>query len=271
MEDFFLPNSNWGYDIIDRPFYCGINSGEDYQDFSLYIRSVTGIENPELVVRNSIKKADSEILTYTGHLDKDSEELIGYFLTVPYAFIYYLNDKELWDEFSDMDFDIEGILVSLNNDELTFKRVHGKKRPDMVCKGFIGSDTFIARPYKDEVMASMFGEDFEDDVEDAVEAKKAGHISSPPGMDEAFELMNFVEEEGYNDSTDSRGLITIDDKMIAFAAKLAIKGNKKAQLTLSKYFLANECTKEQELKAMSWIIALADEGNKEAQEILKQL
>ncbi len=90
----------------------------------------------------------------------------------------------------------------------------------------------------------------------------------PSGTMEALQLFEFVDELGYTDSTDERGVFSIDDKMIEFATKVATEGNEECQLILSQYFLANECTDEQYEQAVSWLKSLSKKGNEDAENLL---
>ena len=155
----FFDNCSFGYDIIDQPFYCAVSSGEDFIDIKVYVRSEMGafLENPDLGIKFSTKGEKPQVTANTGRLGGDPAELIMLFYKAAIILAMSIDEKGLVDEYNNMNTDEEGVIVSLDNEELSFERVSGKARPDMACTTLFGGVQMM-RPYQDEIMGSWMDE-----------------------------------------------------------------------------------------------------------------
>lgn len=166
----FASGDDFSIDIIDQPFHVSFKSDEDATAINLYIRGEWGL-NPEDTANISVTlypDGDEPEITNRGGLGGDVVSVIMHLLKTGVQLREYLLPDDLMEQFADLNLETEGILVELQNDELVFERVAGKKRPAMACTGLFGG-VQMKRPYQDEIVNSMMREimSFEEKLEAA--------------------------------------------------------------------------------------------------------
>ena len=104
---------------------------------------------------------------------------------------YYIQDNNLEDVYADFDPEDEGIMLYVEDDELKYKVVSGKARPDMMVSTLFGGTT-MGRPYMDDFMANSalemmsFEEKLaaaEDGDEDAMQAVAMAYLNGDEDED----------------------------------------------------------------------------------------
>ena len=112
-----------------------------------------------------------------------------------------------WDaEFGGIDPNEAGVMLGVEGDELTYKIVSGKKRPDMMCATFFGAPT-MGRPYMDDFMENS-----------------------------AFEMMSFEEKLEAAENGDENAMEAV--------AMAYLNGDEDAPALLEKYNKAAEAVKK---------------------------
>ena len=181
----FESGDDFSFDIIDQPFHCMVRADDDKSSIFLFIRSDLGVFSEE--------DADFSFVIYTngdkptgkssGRLGGDAGKVFMQFLKAGTQLREYTLDRNLMDQFADLDLETEGVVVKLENDGLSFERVAGKRRPSMACTVLFGGIE-MRRPYQDEILQSWLNE--LQSFDEKLEAAEAGDESAMGEVAETY-------------------------------------------------------------------------------------
>ena len=253
-----IKNCDFGFDIIDEPFYCAVSSGDEYVDIKLYIRNEMGVflEDPDFGARIFANDEKPKVTDNTGRLG-DAEKtilLFHLFFKAAISLNMYIAEKDMLDEFSNMNVDEEGILVVLNDDELSFERVSGKRRPAMACTTLLGGVQMM-RPYQDEIMDSWM-----DEMLPLAEKIKMAEDGDENIMEQlAMAYLNGDDE------------VEVDpEKAIYWFTKLAELDNSNAQFNLGLHYGKGFGVERDFEKAVYWMKRAAENGDEDAPALIEK-
>lgn len=252
-----IPDSRLVLDIIDQPFCCVVKTDNESIEIKLYnrlgIMLDENFENPEFTPDFSIKlyndDRDAELVENNIKADSDTLKVLYSFATCLSACIA---EKGLVDEFSDMDTDKEGVIVTIDGDDVSFKRVSGRKRPAMLCRNiFEGYE--MSRPYIDE----MYG-DLEDDsmtLEEKIELAEAGDEYMMQKLGVAYFQGDEVEKN--------------PEQSAYWFTKLAECDDSTGQYNLGLFYAKGFGVNRDFEKAVYWLEKSADNGDIDAPVLLE--
>ena len=126
-------------DPIDLPLWFDFYEEEASLQFKMYRRGEIYSHDTETALDIGALTVDKKTKTCTGStqdpfLSQNATVLFGACLKLS----AYLEERHLMDQYGDLDPEEAGVLIELNDDELTFTVVEGKDRPDLVCATLFG-------------------------------------------------------------------------------------------------------------------------------------
>ena len=141
-------HGDFAFDMIDRPFHCALNSDDDLFSVKVYLQSETGFnaDEPCMTFKFDRHKHTVEPTECSGNDD--------FFLLNAALLSRYFEDDPLLEELLHIDTLSEGVLITLHRDELAFRKVSGKGRPDLTCIDPY-DNSHPGRPYPDEIPEPM--------------------------------------------------------------------------------------------------------------------
>lgn len=188
--------------------------------------------------------------------EDDSEEkkemLVSFYgLTCAAAkiIIDHLSEDDMPDEESG------GILMTVREGEPYLEVLSGGERPDLLCTVLSGG-TQIARPYADELVSALFDDDDDDDEMSLEDMEKAAE----EGDEHYMQLLADRYSEG--DDRDP-------EKSLYFMEMLANEDNTVAMFNTALYYAKAFGTERDFDKALYWMRRAADEGDDDAEMLLK--
>ena len=250
-------------DLIHQAFHLSLHIDEQNvktQDFYLFVRSELGHYNYDT--------PDLHIVTIDGkrptlQMNRAFAGDTTAFFTACYTYMVTLNSymyrQGLFTQYANMDVQNEGILLSLEGDEIHTKLVHGRERPSLLCTTLLGNQV-MGRPYIDELMQSLKQEamTFEEKLKEA----EAGNVDQMLNISNAY----------LNGETDSDSEKPDFEKAFYWAQKAAECGDATAMyLTATYYTEGLGCSKRDFSIAVEWMQKAHEAGDPDATAALEKL
>lgn len=252
-----IKNCDFGFDIIDQPFYCAVKSGETHIEIKLYVRSEMGafLEMPDVGVEIHTDGGGTKVTANSGRLGGDAAQTILLFFKAATILGTYIAQKNLLDEFSNMDTDTEGVMIRLVDDDLSFERVSGKKRPAMACTTLFGGIQLM-RPYQDEIMDSWMDEMMP--LEEKIELAEDGDEDMMEQLAHAY--LNGDDE------------VEVEpEKAVYWLTKLAELDNSDAQFNLGLFNAKGFGIERSFKNALYWLERAEENGDTDAPNLIEKL
>ena len=252
----YQEGASYTMEIIDQPFTCVTTHSEGYIEIKLYIRSEIGafLDNPDLGVRFAAKGGDTKVTANTGRLGGDAGQTMGVFLQAAASLFGYLAEQDMTGDFSKLNAEKEGVVLTLDNEKLQFTTVKGKHRPDLACTALFGGIQ-MGRPYQDELMASWM-----DDMMPFEEKLEAAEEGDEEMMEQV--AMAYLNGEEVEQSP---------EKATAWFRKLAELGHSNAQFNMGLHCAKGHGTPRSFTEALYWMQMAADNGDTDAPAIIERL
>ena len=144
---------NWTLKAIDR--------GE------IYRHEDSGVEKAKLVVNK--ESGEGEVKAS----QKQIADLIAPLFHACQNLSAFIQDNGLEEIYADFDPEEEGILLSVEEEELKYKAVSGRERPDLMCSTLFGGNA-MGRPYMDDFLERSLRETMT--LEEKIEEAEEGDI-----------------------------------------------------------------------------------------------
>ena len=262
-------------DVIEGPFRLFYRGSREELKFEIDTRfSLYQVEEQE-----SRRKAKA-VVNREGELSGDAPEdirgLLQGYLAFCTSFSAYLRDHGVFDRYSDLDPEKEGILVEFNDDELELKHVSGDDRPDLVCQTLTG-ELKLMRPYNSDFMKStLLGMMPAETKEKAAEAGDVdmmhhlfeyymGNVETP--QNDLNQMMKFMKTLGsalgkeseipeIEEEQDTRN----PEKAFYWLKKIAETGDAGAMNALGTFYMKAFGTERDFRKAAEWRKKAAESG-----------
>lgn len=233
-------------DLIELPYMFIFTSDEEnwivkaMQRGELYSHDDSGIEAASVVVNKASGEGQVKATPELG-------ENMGAFFQACRNISSYIQEKGLETLYAELDPEEAGIMLSMNGDELTYKVVSGKERPDMMCTTLFGGPT-MCRPYMDDFMARSEMEmmSFEDKLEAAED-----------GDEDAMEAVAMAYLNGDEDED-----VDVDaEKALYWFTKLAEEENAVAAFNVGLFYAKGFGAKRDFAKAAEWMEKASEYGD----------
>lgn len=208
-------------------------------------------ENTEMIVSKlTVNKATGECSGFNDNLDTAKQQLVYTLLFRACKNLsFYAQENNLDTKFGDIDPDEAGIMLTADGDELTYKLVHGKERPEILCFNMLDSDTRMTRPYQNEIAERYAKESLP--LEDKIAAAESGDTV----------CMEFLAQAYLNGDDD----VEQDFKKAAYWwKKLADTGYAIGQFNLGLLYAKGCGVKRDFAKAAEWMNKAAENGDEDA-------
>lgn len=181
-------------------------------------------------------------------VDSGDEETVNIAYAVAEAINKVIVEKEMETECDNLDEELDGLLFSNKDDNVSVKVVSGKKRPALLCTTMFGAPRMM-RPYSDEIMAQ-----FAMDSMSPEEMEEAANAGDPDAMEQlAMAYLN-----GDDDIEED------PEKAYYWFVKSAEAGNDQAMFNVGLFTAKGFGTKRDFGKAAEWMTKAAEAGDDDA-------
>ena len=237
-------------DVTHLPFYLSYTDDENNYMCKMYLRSWLSYHTSEEEFGSAVcSKAGGELQLAIGNEESDASIMETFYALFP-KISTFIREKGLKEVYADLDPDFAGITLYVEADELKYKVVSGKKRPDLLCTVLFGTE--MSRPYPDEFMdaVSHLGSD-----EETLEEK----ISQAEDGDEYYmgELADLYMKGDDETAADP-------EKAVYWNKKLAEAGSSVNMFNLGIYTMVGFGTKPDVEQAVYWMNKAAEEDEEGA-------
>lgn len=233
-------------DLIELPYMFIFTSDDEnwtvraMQRGEIYNHDDSGIESGNVVVNKVSGEGQVKATRELG-------ENMGAFFQACRNISSFIQEKGLESLYAELDPEEAGIMLSMNGDELTYKVVSGKERPDMMCTTLFGAPT-MCRPYMDDIMARSAMEMMS--FEERLEAAEDGDEDAMEAVAVAY--LNGDEEED----------IDVDpEKALFWFKKLAEEENAVAAFNVGLFYAKGFGTRRNFVEAANWMEKSAEYGD----------
>lgn len=237
-------------DLIELPFYFIFSADADtwtvkaMQRGEIYQHDDSGIEKGSVVVNKESGEGQVKATRELG-------ENMGAFFAACCNISKYIQDKGLESVYADFDPEEKGIMLYVEGDELEYKVVEGKARPDMMVQTLFGGVT-MGRPYMDDFMANSALEmmSFEEKLEAAED-----------GDEDAMQAVAMAYLNGDKDEDVEQDPV----KALYWLEKSAEAGNSSSAFNAGLFYAKGYGTERNLEKAAEWMERAAEEGDEDAE------
>ena len=237
-------------DLIELPYYFIFSSDEEnwtvkaMQRGEIYSHDDSGIEKGSVVVNKESGEGQVKATRELG-------DNMGAFFAACRNLSYYLQENNLDELAADFDPESEGIMLYVEDDELKYKVVSGKARPDMMCTTLFGGPT-MCRPYMDDFMANSALEmmSFEEKLEAAEE-----------GDEDAMQAVAMA----YLNGDEDEDIEAYPEKALYWFEKSAEEGNSTSAFNTGLFYAKGYGTERNLEKAAEWMERAAEDGDEDAE------
>ena len=242
-------------DLIELPYMFIFTSDDEnwtvraMQRGEIYSHDDSGIESGSVVVNKVSGEGQVKATRELG-------ENMGAFFQACRNISSFIQEKGLEPLYAELDPEEAGIMLSMNGDELTYKVVSGKDRPDMMCTTLFGAPT-MCRPYMDDFMANSEMEMMS--FEERLEAAEEGNENAMEAV--AMAYLNGSEEDDIDEDP---------EQAVYWFTKLAELDNPSAQFNLGLHCAKGHGIKRDFEKAAYWMQRAADNGDDDAPALVEK-
>ena len=248
---------NISVDFIDAPFWFLFSADEENWQLKAIQRGEIFSHDENMAIELgtlTVNKATGEGSGNT--TDQMLHQNFGAFFQACRNLSFYAQENN-WDaEFGDIDPNEAGVMLGVEGNELTYKIVSGKDRPDMMCATFFGAPT-MGRPYMDDFMANSAFEMMS--FEEKLEAAENGDENAMEAV--AMAYLNGDEDEDIDEDP---------EQAVYWFTKLAELDNASAQFNLGLHCAKGHGIKRDFEKAAYWMQRAADNGDDDAPALLEK-
>jgi len=244
----FAEGTDFSFDEIEQPVHVVIKAADGSAVLQVFSRSQFAVFHDEADIQITIHNdGTTSDVKSKGTFGGDQEQIALHFMRAGYGLYKNAVDNDLMSQFPDLDLEKEGILVTLKDEELIFKRVAGRNRPNMACTALFGVQ--MGRPYYDEVMNSMLGSTYES-FEEKLEAAEDGDENAMEEVAMAYLNGDDIDQDY--------------EKSFYWWSKLAETGYATAQFNTGLYYAKGMGVKRDFGKAAEWMEKAAENGDEDA-------
>lgn len=177
-------------DLIQTPMHF-VFSNKDGLEYRFNIRDeMAAYETPDFAVKMHGSDSEPEI-EINKNFTEDSVDYLKQFMNYMLSLAKFVQVHGIMEQFSFMDMTREGVLLYLDGDDIKYRLLREKERPDLMCSTVFGGNV-MKRPYQDEIAASWMEQASEAGDTDAeisakqyraaAEAKKKAEAGDPQGQ-----------------------------------------------------------------------------------------
>ena len=235
-------------DLIELPIFLLFTSDEEnwtvkaMQRGEIYRHDDSGIERGKVVINK--ESGEGEVSAN----QKNIADLLGPLFHACQNLSCFIQDKGLEQVYADFDPEDEGILLYVEDEELKYKAVSGKERPDMMCATLFGGSS-MGRPYMDEFMERSFREEMS--LDEKIDAAENGDIHC---MNELAVLYLDGDDETDPDP----------EEAVYWFRKLAEAGESNGMFSLALHYAKGFGVERDFEKAAYWMGEAAKAGDTDA-------
>lgn len=241
-------------DITEIPYFLWLVKNDDGKELIAYERSTfhvsydtPGMEKGRLTIKEGEEPKGTASEASIG-------ENIGAFYKACMLISKHFKNCALRNELDFLDFDKEGIVLSVSDDAIQFKLVSGKERPDLMCTSLFQPPTMM-RPYMEDISGPTMYE-------------LAGENAILPMAESGDESAMLRLAELY-----AKGDVHTDvnpEKAVYWNERLAEIDNATAQFNLGLFYAKGFGVERDLEKAVYWMNKAAENGDEDAPETGKR-
>ena len=242
-------------DVTEQPFYCIATSEKDGITVKLYIRNELGIfvENPEVCATFQVGTEKPQIISASNRIGAAEDTVVVFYKSVAKILEYIEKDGKM-KECICADSKSEGVVVTLNEEKLSFKHVEGKKRPDLACTTLFGGISMM-RTYQDEIIDAWSVEEMS--IEELTELAEDNDESAMDKLAQKYLNGDGIEQDF--------------EKSAYWWEKLANTDNSIGQFNIGLHYAKGCGVKRDFAKATEWLKKASENGDEDADFIIEKI
>lgn len=245
---------NASFDIYDQLFRCWLYADDKGLSLRIYIRNEFGINSEDEDIGIYFDaKGNALPVKVKGTIAGDAGILATNLLKATIKLYKSAVDQGVLKEYGEMNTDVEGVMVKLAGNKLSFSRISGKQRPSMPCLNLFG-EMEQKRPYADEAAEAMLLESMS--FEERLEAAEKGVVSAMGSIAESYLNGDDVEQDS--------------KKAVEWFKKQAETGDPTGQYNLAIQYLKGDGVKQNYEQAYEWIKKSEENGDPDAPELVQK-
>ena len=239
-------------DLIEIPYYLVYTSDEENWTVrvmnrgEIYDHGDDGVEAGSVVINKSTGEGK---VTASPEMSKAMPS----FFIICKNLSCFVQEKKMEPLYMDLDPEEAGIMLSLECDEITYKVVSGKERPEMMCNTLFG-DPVMCRPYRQEFFESFSREVMS--LEEKIEAAENGDVEC---MNELALLYLNGDEETNADP----------EKAVYWMRRMAEEGNEVGMFNLGLHYAKGFGVERDFEKALYWMEQAEEAGDEDAPRLIE--
>ncbi|MBO5387004.1 MAG: sel1 repeat family protein [Lachnospiraceae bacterium] len=247
-------------DIIEAPYMMIYTPGKDVTLLGVYQRGEIYSHDDSGRLAGAFGYANA-----TGDIDGSPDNKMidesFFFMKACKNLNAFIQDKKLQKLYKGLDPELEGVLLTLDKDEVKAEVVSGKKRPDLLCDTLFGG-LQMCRPYMDESMDQWLNELAGEDMslEEKIQAAEDG---------DEFWIRELIQMYMYGDEDEE--LDADPSKVLYWMEKLAELGDSEAMYNAGILYAKGENGGRDMDKAYSWMKEAYENGDPDAEAILDDI
>ncbi len=252
----FITGDSFCVDIIEQPFHYKVVTDDECVRIEIYIRREIGIFEDEPNLTYTVFNDDREPeVGEGGGIGGDPGQIGSLFFKASCALRGLLKEMGMISEFTELDPDTEGILVTHDDDGgLTFNKVDGKKRPAMACTTLFGGIQ-MKRPYIDEI-SDAWAKDMMS-LDEKVELAEDGDTDSMKSLANSY--LN-----GDSDAEED------PEKAAYWMEKAADADDSESQFNIGLFYAKGYGVKRDFVRMNEWMRKASENGEEDAERFLEK-
>lgn len=243
-------------DLIQAPMHF-VFSNKDCLEYRFYIRNeIASYEKPDFGVRIYGNDSEPEI-EVNKNFTEDSAEYFSLFMDCMLSLAKYIQAHGIMQQFSSMDMNRETVLLYLDGEDVKYKLLREKERPDLMCSTMFGENVMM-RPYQNEMVFSWVNELMS--FEDKLEAAENGDADMMEQVAQAYFTGEDVTEEIDTDS----------EKAVYWMERAAENGSARAMFNIGLCYAKGYGVERDFEKAADWMEQASEAGDTDAYDVSKR-
>lgn len=234
-------------DFIELPYYFIYTSDDEnwtmkvFQRGDIYMHTEEGVNAGKVVVNKTSGEGQGETTQTLG-------DNIDAFFEACRSLSRFASENKLDELCEDFDPEEKGILLYVEDDQLKYRVVEGKERPDMMCQSLFGG-TVMARPYMEDFWERSARAEMT--IEDLIEEAEDGDTDC---MEEL--AMGYLNGEDEFEAS--------PEKAVYWFRKLAEAGSSNGMFNMGLHYAKGHGVERDFKQAVEWMEKAAKAGDEDA-------
>lgn len=252
-------NNDLTLDVIEIPNWLSLHCTKKTKTVKLYSQGELYSKDEKMAIEEGSITVDLKSGKTTVKSTKEMADTLTLLFKACLALSCFIADKGLDEVCKKLAFEKEGILLTVENDEITWKVVSGKERPDLMCMK-MGASFFepmqpvMMRPYMDDFWQRSMIDGM--DIEEKLDAANDGNEFAIAQVAVAYLNGDGVEQD--------------PEKAAFWYEKLDGLGDPEAAFNLGLMYAKGHGVERDFIKASEYMEKARDRGDADANDLIEK-